>query len=406
MRDIMRHIALCFILVFCSAISGCAHTPKTDVSGASEELPPGPALCTGFYVKESKDPMHVYFGTYTKDRDQSIYRGTFDPRNGSLVIDQGIGGVQNPSYVELHPNGKFLYASVEAGENDGITAFAIDADTGALTQLNSRTVAGKAACHVGIDPAGTTAIVSFYTSGSIASFPIRDDGTLGPVASLIQHEGSSVTPRQKGPHAHSVNIDATGRFAIAADLGIDKLLIYRLDPETSELTPHDPPAFDLQPGAGPRHFAFHPSQKFAYVINELDMTMTAMEWDAEKGTLTKLQTVSTLPPEGFEGTQSTAEVVVHPSGKFVYGSNRGPDTLVIYSVDPDTGKLTTAGFSPSGGEEPRNFNIDPTGRWLIACGQNSDDVQVFSIDGDTGLLTAVGEPVAVPMPVCVKFLAR
>lgn len=405
----MKWLTLAVLLgVFSMACaSGSREESKPEaslsVAEADEPMPKSPMVCTGFYI-EGSNRMHVYFGTYTKERDESIYLARFDADSGELEIEQGIGGVKNPSYVELHPNGRFLYAAIEAGENDGITAFAIDADTGGLTQLNTQTVPGAAACHVGIDPAGTTAIVSFYTTGSIASFPINDNGTLGPVASLIQHEGSGATSRQTGPHAHSVNIDATGRFAIAADLGTDQLLIYRLDPKTSELTPHG--TFDLQPGAGPRHFAFHPSGEFAYVINELDMTMTAMKWDADAGTLTELHRVSTLPPEGFEGTQSTAEVVVHPSGKFVYGSNRGPDTLVIYAVDADTGQLTTVGFSPSGGKEPRNFNIDPSGRWLIACGQNSDDVQVFSIDQDSGQLTAVGDPVAVPMPVCVKFLAR
>lgn len=385
MKRIMFWLGLCLF-----AATGCAAQPISI-----EDLE----------FTETK-PMHVYFGTYTKDRDHGIYQFEFDPDTGTLTPVGEFGGAKNPSYVALHPTGRFLYAAAETGADDGITAFSIDADTGSLTRLNTQTAAGGGACHVGIDPAGTTAVASFYGTGNIASFPIRPDGTLGPVVSLIQHEGASVTPRQKGPHAHSVNFDATGRFAIAADLGIDKLLIYKLDPATSELSPHDPPAFELPPGAGPRHFSFHPSGDFAYVINELDMTVTAMKWDADAGTLTELQQISTLPPEGFEGKQSTAEVVVHPSGKFVYGSNRGPDTLVIYRVDPGTGELTTVGFQPTGVKEPRNFNIDPTGRWLIACGQNSDNAQVFSVDQETGELTPVGEPVAVPMPVCVKFLAR
>ncbi|MEM6853384.1 MAG: lactonase family protein, partial [Planctomycetota bacterium] len=352
---------------------------------------------------ENARPTHVYFGTYSQDRDESIFHGQLNPVTGELTIVEGFGGVTNPSFLALHPNGAFLYAVAEAGRDDGATAFAIDADTGGLTRLNTETTAGRGACHIGLDPAGNTAIVSYYGSGSIASFPIRDDGTFGPAVSNIQHEGSSVDPkRQQGPHAHSTNVTADGRFAVTADLGLDKLLVYRLDGDTGELTPNDPAAFDLHPGAGPRHFAFHPTLPTAYIINELDATMTAARFDAEAGRFEEFQTVSTLPADYPEGDRkSTAEVVVHPLGKFLYGSNRGHDSLVIYAVDPTDGALSLVGFQPSGGREPRNFNIDPTGRWLLAANQNTDDVQVFAIDGETGRLSPVGEPVSVPRPVCV-----
>ncbi|MEM7626965.1 MAG: lactonase family protein [Planctomycetota bacterium] len=347
--------------------------------------------------------MHVYIGTYTQDRTEGLYHFTFDTKTGALTPRGAYGGVVNPSFLAPHPTGPYLYAVAEAGRNDGLTAFAIDESTGILTKLNTQTTPGRAACHVAIDPAGTTAVVSYYASGSVASFPIHDDGRLGPAASDIRHVGSSVNPeRQEGPHAHSTTFDPSGRFAVTADLGLDQLLVSVLDPATSELVPHDPPFARVHPGAGPRHFAFHPTLAVAYVINELDATVTTLDWDAEAGKLEPRQTIGTLPEE-FDGRRSTAEVVVHPNGKFLYGSNRGHDSLVIYGIDPDDGALSLVGFTPSGGQEPRNFNLDPSGRWLIACNQNSHDVQVYSVDGATGRLSSVGEPVAVPMPVCVKF---
>jgi len=348
--------------------------------------------------------MWVYFGTYTDGDDGGVFHGKLDLETGQLTVAGASGGVTNPSFLALAPSGRFLYCAAEGG-GGAVAAFAIAPDTGELTLLNTQPSGGGAACHVTLDPAGTTAIVSNYSGGSVASFPIQDDGTLGEAASLIQHQGSSVAKRQQSPHAHSTNIDAAGRFAVTADLGLDQLLVYALDAETSRLRPHDPAALDLHPGAGPRHFAFAPHSPFAYVINELDSTVTAMRWDAEAGTLTTLQTLSTLP-EGYDGRNDPAEVVVHPNGRFLYGSNRGHDSLVIYAIDAETGRLTLVGFQPVLGQEPRGFSLDPTGRWLIACHQNSDSVQVFSVDGETGLLTAVGEAVAVPKPVCVKFLAR
>ncbi|MEM1109800.1 MAG: lactonase family protein [Planctomycetota bacterium] len=351
--------------------------------------------------------MRVYFGTYTQDRDEGIFRGELNLDTGELTVAKGFGGVDNPSFLALHPSGDFLYAVAEAGKNDGATAFSIDPSTGDLTRLNTQTVAGRGACHIILDPAATTAIVAFYGSGNIASFPINGDGSLGEVASLIQHEGSSANKRrQEGPHAHSVNLDSTGKWAIAADLGTDQLLVYAIDPVTGTLRANDPPFMSLHPGAGPRHFAFHPNDRWAYVINELDATLTVMDWDVVAGTLTAKQTLGTLPADYPEGERkSTAEIVVHPSGRFVYGSNRGHDSIAIFAVNDSEGTLSPIGFEPSGGEEPRNFNIDPTGRWLLACNQNTDDVQVFAIDGETGGLTPVGEPVSVPRPVCVKFLA-
>jgi len=238
----------------------------------------------------------------------------------------------------------------------------------------------------------------------VASLPIKSDGSLEKAASAIQHEGSSVVPnRQAAPHAHSFNISADNRFAFAADLGMDKIMIYKLDPAKATLTPNDPAFAETPKGGGPRHFFFHPSGRFAYVCNEITSAVTAFSYDAEKGSLTPIQTISTLPEE-TKGN-STAEIQVHPSGRFLYCSNRGHNSLAIFSIDEKTGKLTAAGHQSTLGRTPRNFGIDPTGKYVIACNQATDNVAVFKVDQQNGKLAQVGELVSIPAPVCVKFLA-
>jgi 6-phosphogluconolactonase len=353
--------------------------------------------------------MRVYFGTYTRDRDESIYQFEFDPGSGRLTPAGGSGAVTNPSFLAVHPEGTHLYSVAESNEMDGrpgggVAAYTIDPDDGSLSLINSRSSGGPGACHVEVDPAGTTAIVSNYGGGSVSSFPIRPDGSLGEAASCYPHEGASVDPdRQNEPHTHSACVAPAGGFAVVADLGIDRLLVYEVNGETGGLTPHEPASAALHPGAGPRHTAFHPAGPWLYCINELDATLTVMDWDGAAGTLTSKQTVSTLPDD-WDGRRSTAEVAVHPNGRFLYGSNRGHDSLVIYSIDPQSGELFRIGFCGLPGKEPRHFGLEPGGRWLISCHQNSDHVQVFAVDAQTGLLDAVGDPVSVPMPVCVKFL--
>jgi 6-phosphogluconolactonase len=279
----------------------------------------------------------------------------------------------------------------------------MDKTTGKLTQLNRQPSGGRGPCHVVVDTTGRCALAANYSSGSVAALPIGPDGKLRPAASVIQHKGSSVNKRrQTGPHAHSINLDSANRFAVAADLGADKVFVYQFDPAKGTLKPHAPPATRLAPGAGPRHFAFHPSGKFAYVINELDSTVTTFAFDAKKGTLAKTSTLSTLPPD-FKGFNSTAEVQVHPSGKFLYGSNRGHDSLAVFAIDGKTGKLTPAGHQPTGGKTPRNFGIDPTGRYILAANQNSNNVIVFRVDQTTGKLKPTGSSITVSSPVCVKF---
>jgi 6-phosphogluconolactonase len=248
-------------------------------------------------------------------------------------------------------------------------------------------------------------LVANYGGGSVCVLPILDDGQLDGATALVQHEGSSVNPRrQRGPHAHSVNVSPDDRFAFVADLGLDKVMIYRFDVTAGTLAPADPPWASVSPGAGPRHFAFHPGGKFAYVINELQSTVTAFAYDPERGSLDDLQTVSTLPSD-FKDNNSTAEVLVHPSGNFLYGSNRGHNSIAVFAIDARTGWLSPVEKESTRGSTPRNFGIDPTGRYLLAANQASDAIVVFRIDKATGALTATGQEIEVPSPVCVRMAA-
>ncbi|MEW4529874.1 lactonase family protein [Maioricimonas sp. JC845] len=352
--------------------------------------------------------MRIYVGTYTRGESEGIYLLEMDPATGSLTSRGLAAATDNPSFLAVHPTGKYLYAVNEVGRYKGqpsgsVSAFAVDAETGRLSPLNVVASLGAVPCHIVTDEKGEHVLIANYTGGSVAAFPIEEDGSLGASTAFHQHTGSSADPaRQKGPHAHSINLDAADRFAIAADLGLDKLLVYRFDPQDGSLKENDPPAAEVEPGSGPRHFAFHPDGKRAYAINELASTVTAFTYDPETGTFETTQTISTLP-EGFDGTNYTADIHVHPSGKFVYGSNRGHDSIAVFAIDEVTGKLTAVEQESTQGEVPRNFVIDPSGRFLLAANQNTDSVVVFAIDQKTGALSPTGHSVKVPAPVCLQF---
>ncbi len=303
---------------------------------------------------------------------------------------------------------KFLYAVSEVvtlggKPTGGVVAFAVDKATGNLTRLNEQPSEGAGPCHLIVDKSGKNVLVANYEGGTVAVLPIDETGRLKPASSVIAHHGKGPNrERQEGPHAHSINVDPANRFAFAADLGADRIFIYRFDPAAGKLTPNDPPAVVIAPGSGPRHFAFHPTGRFAYVINELASTITAFWYDAESGSLSTVQTISTLP-KGFKGENTTAEIVVHPSGKFVYGSNRGHDSIAIFSVDAASGHLTAIGHEPTQGRTPRNFSIDPTGTYLLAANLDSNSVTVFRLDPATGRLKATGQKVPVHKPSCIKW---
>ncbi len=349
----------------------------------------------------------VYIGTYTKTEEQGIHWLKLEMATGKLTAVGKLAGQKNPSFLAIHPNKKFLYAVNEIGnykgeKAGGVSAYSIDPKTGALTFLNQQSSKGGAPCHLVVDATGRNVLVANYTGGSVASLPISRKGRLRKASSFIQHEGSSILkPRQASPHGHSINVSPGNKFAVAADLGLDKVLVYGFDAKGGKLT--DAGFAKVAPGAGPRHFAFHPNGKFAYVINEITLTVTAFAWDEEKGKLGELQTITTLPVERGKG-MSTAEVQVHPSGKFLYGSNRGHNTIAVFSIDGKTGKLKAVQHQSTLGKTPRNFGIDPTGKFLIAANQSSGDVFTFHINQDTGKLKPTSHSVKVPMPVCVKFL--
>jgi 6-phosphogluconolactonase len=353
----------------------------------------------------------VFVGTYSSGDNEGVYTCELDSATGALARLHTSGAVKNPSFVAIHPSKRFLYAVSEVADykdsgSGAVTAFALDSSTGKLSVLNHQSSTSAGPCHVVVDRQGKNALVANYGGATAAVLPIAGDGKLAPASSTVHHEGHSVdASRQEAPHPHSINLDPAGRFAFVADLGLDKVMIYRLDPVAGTLTANDPPAASVPPGSGPRHFAFHPSGKFAYVINEMKSTVTAFKYDAEHGTLEPIATVTTLP-DGFTGENTTAEVQVHPSGKFLYGSNRGHDSIAIFAIDQATGSLKPIGHQPTGGKTPRNFGIDPDGKFLLAANQDSNTITVLGIDPRTGKLQGTGHSIDIPRPVCVKFLKK
>ena len=354
----------------------------------------------------------VYIGTYTGAKSKGIYVSRLDPAAGRLTPPEVAAEVISPSFLAIHPNRRFLYAVNEVGNFAGkrsgaVSAFSINPDTGKLTPLNQQPSGGDGPCHLVVDSTGKALLVANYGGGSVSAFPIQADGRLGEATAFIQHQGSSVNrQRQEGPHAHGIYLDAANRFAFVPDLGLDKVLIYRFDAAKGSLAANDPASASIQPGSGPRHFAFHPKGRYAYVINEILCTLTAFSYEPQRGALKELQTLSTLPDqETLKPSYSTAEVEVHPSGKFVYGSNRGHDSIVVYAIDDKTGKLTRVENQPTQGKIPRSFGIDPAGAYLLAANQSSDNVVVFRIDPATGRLQATGNVIEVGAPVCEKFVA-
>ncbi len=359
---------------------------------------------------DPKDVL-VYFGTYTGEKSKGIYVSRLNPETGALSAPQLAAETRNPSYLAVRPGGSFLYAVSEVNEVNGkpggaVSAFAVQRDTGLLKPLNTQSSGGGGPAHLIVDKTGGNVLVANYGGGSASVLPIEPDGTLKAPSAVVQHTGSSVNQaRQKEPHAHSVTVDAANRRAYVADLGIDKVMIYRFGAADGSLTPNTPASAAAKPGDGPRHFAFHPDGRFAYVINELLMTVTAFGVSSSDGGLTEVQTISSLPEgqavvQGFSG----ADIQVHPSGKFLYASNRGHDSIAVFAIDAKTGRLTRVQHEPTGGSTPRGFGIDPAGRFLLAANQRSDSVVVFRIDPATGRLTPTGHTASLGSPVCVKFV--
>lgn len=350
----------------------------------------------------SASDLPIYLGTYTRSTSKGIYLTRLDPATGALTPPELVAETVNPSWVTLSPDRRHLYAVSESSTM--AAAFAVDAATGKLTPLQTQDSGGKAPCHLGVDRSGRTLVIANYHTAIVAALPIRPDGTLGAPGSVIPHHGHSVHPtRQDAPHVHSVTLSPDSRFVIVCDLGLDRVFTYALDAATASLTPAAVPFVATAPGAGPRHSAFSPDGKFVFVINELGSTLVSYRYDTATGALTPVDTQSTLPA-GYTGESTTAEVRVHPNGRFVYGSNRGHDSIAIFAFDATTGRLTPRGHVSTGGKNPRNFALSPDGAWLVAANQNSDSLTVFRVDSETGALTATPHKATVPMPVCVQFV--
>jgi 6-phosphogluconolactonase len=350
-------------------------------------------------------PLVVYFGT--ANRGKGIHVFELNQETGELT-ERGATEIKGRGWIELDPTQRFLYAATDPDRIDG---FAVDQTTGLLTALNSCETGTASVSHLSVDPTSRFVVGASYSGGAVCVVSINEDGSLGGPTQVVPHEAGpgdipGPHPDQTQPKAHQCPFDPSGRWVVVNDLGLDRTYVYSLDTSTGQLAPNDPPFIQYARGRGPRHIAFHPSNRFAYVINELSSEMTALRWDPDAGTFEEIQCESTLP-EGWTGRKWSAQVVVHPSGRFVYGSNRGSggdsDDIAIFSIDQESGGISPAGHAETLGQVARNFNIDPSGRWLICVHQDSDNAVVFSVDQESGALTPTGQQVSVVNAVCTQF---
>jgi 6-phosphogluconolactonase len=372
-------------------------SPKDRSSFAgADTVPPGAASA------------RVYIGTQSKQGRAGVYLAQLDRVSGRLSEPRPVAEPAGQTFLATDPQQQRIYSVVEqaqsgSGRTGMVCAFAIDQETGDLRLLNSESSGGQGPCHLTVDPRGRCVLVAHYTSGSVAVLPLNPDGKLRSASSIIEHTGRSVHPqRQTRPHAHAIRVHPSAPFAFAADLGTDQLLAYRYDSETGILEPSKQASLTAPPGAGPRHFAFHPSLDTLYLINELDSTLLVVRFDPDEQRLVTLQRLSTLPDD-FEGTSYPSEVAVHPSGRFVYGANRGHDTLAVFKVDESGGLLESIGFVDIEGNFPRHFAIDPTGQFLIAAHQRSNNLAIFRIDLATGLPHFTGQHVGLGGPMAILY---
>jgi len=353
--------------------------------------------------------MYVYFGTHVAGAGKGFSLSHFDTDTGVLTKPEYLLDAEAPAFFVIHPDGKHLYTcnsiSTFQGKPEGtISAYEIDTKTGKLTLLNRKPAGGGDPSYISLDKTGRYALDANYQGGNICGYAIQPDGSLGERTAFVQHTGRSIDPsRQTKPFAHSIIVDPSNRFVLVADLGVDKVFVYRFNEKDGTLTPNDPPFAPVKPGSGPRHVKFHPNGKWVYVISEIGSTVTGFNWDGTKGMLTEFQAVSTLP-EGFTNTSACAELEIHPNGKFLYGSNRGHDSIAVFAIDQATGKLGLVQHVSSQGKTPRNFAFDPTGKWIICTNHGSNNAVVFRVDETTGKLTQTGQPVSVPYPFCERFL--
>ncbi|MEC0231936.1 lactonase family protein [Paenibacillus alba] len=350
-----------------------------------------------------------YVGSYTDEQNQEGIRlYAFHPEQGELTLAASYHDLPNASFLALNEARTVLYAVSETETYNGsfggsAAAYAIEAGTGQLTKINQQPTDGAAPCYISLDQTNRTVLVANYSSGNVAVYPIEAGGALGVHTQVVKHEGDlgPQADRQEAPHAHSIVPAPNNRYVISADLGLDRLIVSQLDAERSLLLPHGEAA--MKPGAGPRHVIYSADSRYVYAINELDSTVTVLDFDADAGTLTALQNISTLP-DGFAGESTCADIHLSGDGRFLYASNRGHDSIAVYAVDRLGGTLSVVGWQATLGQTPRNFALSPQGDYLLAANQNSNSITVFAIDAETGMLRETGQTAAVPLPVCIKFL--
>ena len=349
------------------------------------------------------EDMFVYFGSHGSGPHIGFSLAHFDTDTGKLTKPVFLEEAVAPAYFIIRPDGKRLY-TCNSVPGTSVSAYAIDPTTAKLTLLNQQPSGGGDPSYVSFDPSGRYLLVANFLGGSAAVFALRHDGSIGPRTAFIQHVGASLDPHDpRHAHAHSIRFDPSHHFALLADMGLDKIFVYRLNPKTGALTPNDPPFASVAPGSGPRHTAFDPRGRYVYAINQTANSIVRFGWDSDRGALTQFESVSTLP-EGFKGDDMAAEILMHPNGKFLYATNRGDNSVAVFSVQMDTGRLTPIQHISSGGKTPRNAEFDPTGKWLLVSNQDSNNAVVFRIDQSTGQLTQNGDPVTVPAPFCERFL--
>ncbi len=366
----------------------------------------GAMLNTAIQSTNADEPL-VFISAFATGDKGAIYAYQLGPTTGALKQVHRTSDVENPFFMVVSKDQKFLYSihakSFGSKDPEQVAAYALEGRTGRLKLLNRQSTRGSASCYLDIDATGKTVLVANYSTGNVASLPVQEDGSLGEATSFFQHAGSSVDPaRQKGPYAHCIVVSPDNRFAFAADLGLDQVLSYRLDAATAKLLPNQPPFVKTPPGAGPRHLTFHPNGKHAYVINELKNSITVFDYLAETGMMTERQTISTLPAD-FAGTSHCADLKITPNGRFLYGTNRGHDSIAVYRIGDD-GRLALIGIEPSLGKGPQNLLIAANGTLLLCANMPGNNIAVFRIDGQTGGLKSLGEPVSISSPSCIRIL--
>jgi len=357
-------------------------------------------------AEAARDEIYLYIGSYTKHSPTGISIYAFNQHTGELSYIDSVSGIENPSYLVIHPVNRHLYAVSEIMETQGkqsglVVAYAIDPRTGTLNQVNQQLSEGSAPCYLSLDQQGRHVLVANFGGGTITVLPLEGNGTLGQAICTVHHQGSSIKPQQKAPHPHFIQYDPDHSFVFVADLGIDQVLLYRLEPSSRSLLLHG--TVSLPAGAGPRHIAFHPERPYVYVINELDSTIAAYSFSREEGMLEAIQSISTLPDD-WEGRNDCADIHFSPCGRFLYGSNRGHDSIAVYRVDAATGRLALLEHVITYGHKPRNFVIAPNGRFLLAANQGTDNIVTYQIDPQSGRLQKIGELTGISQPVCLKLV--